>query len=118
MSFKFKCNIPSFYCNYCDNNLCQKRLGKNKLNQIQKYNVTLSNVSNNLDDKKSNYDWQIKFLKYIHLLSLIKRSNNFIFGHTKIVKKNIMKKFILTINLYAIMIYMRNVLKKQKSPYS
>jgi hypothetical protein len=48
----FKCDIPSFYCTYCNYDLCQKCLGKKKLNQIKKYNENLSTFSNIKDDKK------------------------------------------------------------------
>ena len=73
----FKCDIPSFYCTYCDYDLCQKCLGMNRLNQIKKYHNNLSSFNNIKNDKKTSFDWQIKFSKHNHLLSSIKRENNF-----------------------------------------
>ena len=88
----FKCDIPSFYCTYCNYDLCQKCLGKKKLNQIKKYNENLSTFSNIKDDKKASFDWQIKFPKHNHLLSSIKRSNNYTWIY-KDCKKEYNEKF-------------------------
>ena len=71
-------NTPSFYCSYCDYDLCQNCLGEYKLNQIKKYNSR--NNSNNFktirNDSNKVFSWQIKTSNHTHLLSLIKNINN------------------------------------------
>ena len=78
-----KCNSnydytnPSFYCTFCDFDLCPNCLGENQLDKIVFYNPN-SNVSNNIKNipQGSNiFQWQKKFPKHIHLLTLIEKVN-------------------------------------------
>ena len=68
---------PSFYCTYCDYDLCSKCLGEYKLNQIKRSNENIM-IFNNYSMKNNNtcYAWQRKSPRHIHSLSLIKRINN------------------------------------------
>ena len=69
--------IPSFYCTYCDYNLCQKCLGELKLNQIKRSdeNIIIFNNFNMLVNNNC-FTWQKKIPSHIHSLSLIRRVNN------------------------------------------
>ena len=69
--------IPSFYCTYCDYNLCQKCLGELKLNQIKRSdeNIIIFNNYNMLVNNNS-FTWQKKTPSHIHSLTLIRRVNN------------------------------------------
>ena len=67
---------PSFYCTYCDYDLCQKCLGKHKLNEIKKYKGNEPKFSSIVKEPKKSFDWQINFPSHNHLLSLIKRAND------------------------------------------
>jgi hypothetical protein len=68
---------PSFYCTYCDYDLCSKCLGEYKLNQIKRYNENIM-IFNNYNQLNNNncFAWQRKSPRHIHSLSLIKRINN------------------------------------------
>ena len=72
----FNSDEPSFYCTYCDYDLCPNCLGNCKLNQIKKYVGNLNNFSNIENDKKTSFDWQVKYPNHNHLLTSIKRKNN------------------------------------------
>ena len=76
-SSSFKSYQPSFYCTFCDYDLCQNCLGNLRLNDIKKYKVYLSNFRNLKSVSKTIFNWQIQFPKHIHLLSSIKKTNNF-----------------------------------------
>ena len=68
---------PSFYCTYCDYDLCTKCLGEYKLNQIKRADENIIIFNNyNLINNNNCYAWQKKSSYHIHSLSLIKRVNN------------------------------------------
>jgi hypothetical protein len=68
---------PSFYCTYCDYNLCQKCLGELKLNQIKRSNENIIIFNNfNMLENNNCFTWQKKAPSHIHSLSLIRRVNN------------------------------------------
>ena len=71
-----KCSTPSFYCTYCDYDLCQNCLGNHRLNEIKRYKRNLSNFSNIKQDGEKSFNWQISFPNHNHLLSLLKKENN------------------------------------------
>ena len=69
-------DTPSFYCTFCDFDLCQNCLSKYKLNQINLYE---KNINSNIPQKSNNnFQWQKMSPHHIHLLTLIqKRNKNF-----------------------------------------
>ena len=75
-SSSFKSYQPSFYCTFCDYDLCKNCLGNLRINEIKKYKVYLSNFRNVKSFPKTIFNWQIQFPKHIHLLSSIKKTNN------------------------------------------
>lgn len=65
--------IPSFYCTYCDFDLCPKCLGAYKLNEIMIYNYNIyPKFAQNLD---KTFEWQKKFLIHEHMLTMIEKLN-------------------------------------------
>ena len=64
---------PSFYCTYCDFDLCQECMSKYQLSQINPYSkiANIFNIPNNTSNKL--YNWQKYFSEHIHLLSPIKK---------------------------------------------
>ena len=68
---------PSFYCTYCDYDLCSKCLGEYKLNQIKRVDENIIIFNNyNLINNNNCFPWQRKSPRHIHSLSLIRRLNN------------------------------------------
>ena len=68
---------PSFYCTYCDYDLCSKCLGEYKLNQIKRSNENIMIFNNySMINNNNCFAWQRKSPRHIHSLSLIKRINN------------------------------------------
>ena len=72
----FSQNTPSFYCTYCDYDLCKKCLGNYKLNQIKPFNEYLNSCDIKVDNLNQSYPWQQKFPNHEHSLSLINKTNN------------------------------------------
>ena len=76
-----KCNInfsydfPSFYCTFCDFDLCQNCLGKHKLNEIELYEYNNNNNNIQQEGLNNNFQWRKKYPGHIHLLTLIKKRN-------------------------------------------
>ena len=67
----------SFYCTFCDFDLCQNCLGEYQIDQIKFYNSN-SNESNELkkiEQNENNFKWQKKFKNHNHLLTLIQKEN-------------------------------------------
>ena len=67
----------SFYCTFCDFDLCPKCLAEYQLYQIKFYNCK-SNEANNLkliQQNQNNFQWQKKFKNHNHLLTLIQKEN-------------------------------------------
>ena len=80
-----KCNkdynnkIPSFYCTYCDYDICQYCIGRYQLNQF-KLNLTeqINNAKNiNKFTKNEEYEWNKKYPSHKHALVLIGRINKY-----------------------------------------
>ena len=66
--------FPSFYCTFCDYDLCSNCLGIYKLNNINIYRNFKQNslIQNNPD---LIFKWQKQFPSHTHLLTLIKKVN-------------------------------------------
>ena len=71
---RYSKQIPSFFCTFCDYDLCQNCLGKFKINQVE-INKTTSQVETN---QNNNFQWQKIYPEPKHFLALIlKRNKNF-----------------------------------------
>ena len=70
----YKYQLPSFYCTFCDYDLCSNCLGIYKLNNINIYRNYKQNslIQNNPDLV---FKWQKQFPSHTHLLTLIKKIN-------------------------------------------
>lgn len=67
---------PSFYCTFCDYDLCINCLGEYSLKEIKLYNDNDSyNFKNIQQSSKGNFQWQIKNPFHSHLLTYIERRN-------------------------------------------
>ena len=69
-------NIPSFYCVFCDFDICEGCILSHHLSEITifNYNMNLFNLTMNIENQQLN--WQLKFPSHNHLLTLIKKVNN------------------------------------------
>ena len=65
----------SFYCTFCDFDLCPKCLGEYQLDQIKFYNSNLNESNNfkNLNQNPNNFNWQVKHKNHIHNLTLTQK---------------------------------------------
>ena len=74
--FEYKYNIPSFYCIFCDFDLCEKCLLQHQLFEIilYDYNYHLFDLTPNNSNQL--FNWQSIFPCHQHLLTLIKKINN------------------------------------------
>ena len=84
----FPYNVPSFYCIFCDFDICEKCLL-----QYQLYNVILYDYNNhsfdNIPNKKDQlFNWQSLFPCHQHLLTLIKKINDSYGWKCNICNKN------------------------------
>ena len=72
----FEYNIPSFYCIFCDFDLCEKCLLQHQLFEIilYDYNYHLFDLTPNNSNQL--FNWQSIFPCHQHLLTLIKKINN------------------------------------------
>ena len=68
-------NTPSFYCTYCDYDLCQKCLGEYRLNQVKKCDKNTKYLNIIQDDANSIFPWQRQFSYHKHFLSIIRKTN-------------------------------------------
>ena len=76
-SSNYSSNTPSFYCTYCDYDLCQNCLGEYKLKSIDRYNYNFKNNNNNTKkDSNKIFPWQIDYPNHQHFLSHVKKMNN------------------------------------------
>ena len=66
----------TFYCTFCDFDLCENCLGMFQLNQILLYDYNNSNLKNILKISKDNYEWQKKFSVHPHILTLLNKQND------------------------------------------
>ena len=82
-------NVPSFYCIYCDFDLCEKCFL-----QYQISDITLFNYSNNnsltqlMNPLMQKFNWQILFPCHNHFLTLIKKVNLNFYWICKICNNN------------------------------
>lgn len=70
-------NQSSFYCTFCDFDLCPKCLGECQIDKIKFYNSN-SNESKelkNIEQNQNDFKWQKKFKNHKHLLTLIEKEN-------------------------------------------
>jgi len=67
---------PSFYCTFCDYDLCQNCLGEYKLKSIRKYNCKLKNNINAKNNKNDIFPWQIDYPNHKHFMSHEKKMND------------------------------------------
>ena len=75
-SSNYSSTIPSFYCTYCDYDLCQNCLGEYKLKEIKKYNCNLKNRITAKNNSNEVFPWQIDYPNHKHFLSHVKKMNN------------------------------------------
>ena len=99
---------PSFYCTFCDYDLCQNCLGEYKLKSIRKYNCKLINNINAKNNKNDIFPWQIDYPNHKHFMSHVKKMNDWFCESCKQIS---IIKMIHIAALYVIMIYVLNVLK-------
>ena len=72
----FAYTIPSFYCIFCDFDLCEQCLLKHQIFEVilYDYNYHLFDLTPNSTDQL--FNWQSIFPCHQHLLTLIKKTNN------------------------------------------
>ena len=68
-------NSPSFYCTFCDFDLCTKCLGFCQLNQISIYKDDNKFTTNNINNNNTSFQWQKRIHKHEHFLTLIEKLN-------------------------------------------
>ena len=75
-SSSFAYNIPSFYCIFCDFDLCEKCLLQHQIFEVilYDYNYHLFDLTPNNSNQL--FNWQSIFPCHQHLLTLIKKINN------------------------------------------
>jgi hypothetical protein len=66
---------PSFYCTFCDYDLCKNCLGNFRLNEIQKNDKSQNNYNYLQNNLNNSFQWQKKFQNHNHLLTRIQRKN-------------------------------------------
>ena len=66
-------DVESFYCTFCDFDLCSKCLGEYQLEQIIFYNPKELNNFKNISQNSNNFNWQVKHKNHLHNLTLIKK---------------------------------------------
>ena len=71
----FSYDIPSFYCTFCDFDLCHNCLGEYRLNEIKINDNNSNNYKLIQQISNGNFPWQKKNNNHSHLLTLIKRGN-------------------------------------------
>lgn len=69
-------NVPTFYCTFCDFDLCENCVGNYNSNQILLYDYEANVLNNTLLQNPSNLqDWQKVFPSHKHLLILARKRN-------------------------------------------
>ena len=80
---RYSKQIPSFFCTFCDYDLCQNCLGKFKINQVE-INKTTSDFETNQNNA---LEWQKIYPEHKHPLALVlKRNKNFSWKCNKCLK--------------------------------
>ena len=64
----------SFYCTFCDFDVCENCLASYKLNEVDIYNSNNNQI--NIPALDNNFNWQTKLPLHEHFLTLIKRKSN------------------------------------------
>jgi hypothetical protein len=72
-SNSFSYDIPSFYCTFCDFDICKNCIGKCPLNEIKIFDENDKSFMN--IEQNNTFACQKKYLNHKHLLTLIKRTN-------------------------------------------
>jgi len=75
-SSSFTYDIPSYYCTFCDFDLCQNCVGEYKLNEIKIYDTNLNDFKLIQYNSKDGFKWQKKYPFHSHLITNIKRYND------------------------------------------
>ena len=72
----FAYNIPSFYCIFCDFDLCEKCLLQHQIFEVILYDYNYHLFDNIPNNSNQLFNWQSIFPCHQHLLTLIKKTNN------------------------------------------
>ena len=72
---KYSYNTPSFYCTFCDFDLCTNCLGFYQLNQIKILNNSFNFNFNTNNTLYNSFKWQKISFKHEHMLTLIEKLN-------------------------------------------
>ena len=75
-STSFTYDEPSFYCTFCDLDICQKCIGEFRFNEINIYDTTSNNYKYEQRISNGNFQWQKSSPFHNHLLTYIQRGNN------------------------------------------
>ena len=75
-STSFSYDESSFYCTFCDFDVCQKCLGEYRFNEINIYDTTSNNYKCEQSISNGNFQWQKSSPFHQHLLTYIERGNN------------------------------------------
>ena len=73
----FTYEYPSFYCTFCDFDLCKKCIGEYRLNEINIYENNFNNFSFIQVDPNNKLQWQKYSPFHNHFLTYIQRNNNY-----------------------------------------
>lgn len=68
-------DIPSFYCGFCDYDLCKECLEKYTIGSVLVFNFN-SNIFNNLSNPINKLNWQIVLPMHSHYMTLVKKVNS------------------------------------------
>ena len=81
--YRYCSQFPSFFCTFCDYDLCQNCIGKYKINQVE-INKKTSEVETNQNNQ---FEWQNIYPEHKHFLTLVlKRNKNFSWKCNKCLK--------------------------------
>ena len=87
----FENNISSFYCSYCDYDICQNCIGRYQLNQF-KLNLTdqlnIGKTIKNFTKTNEKFEWNKSYPGHNHTLVLVGRINKFCTWVCNDCKKN------------------------------
>ena len=72
----FAYTIPSFYCIFCDFDLCEQCLLKHQIFEVILYDYNYHLFELTLNSTDQLFNWQSIFPCHQHLLTLIKKTNN------------------------------------------
>ena len=75
-STSFSYDEPSFYCTFCDFDVCLKCLGEYRFNEINIYDTTSNKYKYIQSISNGNFQWQKRTPFHQHLLTYIERGNN------------------------------------------